>query len=72
MLKLRAIDCTKDKAFYYDVVCPSCNELFVYKSNNSLLKQIWDTHKFEMDFEKHLFPCMVSGAKQMVREMERL
>ena len=57
MLKLRAVDCDKN-AFYYESVCKNCGELFVYKSKNGLLKQLWDKAYFDGEFAVHQAQCI--------------
>lgn len=54
MLRLLAVD---SNACYYGSPCRGCGEIFIYRSHNGLLRQLWDRHYFELEFANHKCEC---------------
>ena len=66
MLKLRQID--GGQTFTYQGNCLTCNEEFIYKSSNGIVRHLWDKYLFDVDFKTHEICCVSKQIEEAIQK----
>ena len=56
--------------YTYLGICPVCGGVFIYKSHNSIFRQLWDKAFFDCGFAYHVSSCANGRIESFVNQTE--